>query len=138
MTGLHERSMKLTLYQRRRAQNCVSQRAFRERKAKYVKTLEHQLEELHEKHQSLLKSYTKQVDEVSRLNSCIAELSTELTALRQYQGLSSSDLIILNEFDEFDACSLTDTIYNTDVTCHDKTLVDLNSEAAYPKMNASS
>src|SRR5258708_33057856 len=47
----------LTSHQRRRAQNRASQRAFRERKEKHVKGLEHQLEDLHEKHQDLLQSF---------------------------------------------------------------------------------
>ncbi len=68
--------------QRRRAQNRASQRAFRERKEKHVKGLEFQLESLHEKHQDLLQSYTKQVDSIVKLNSKIAHLQTELKTLQ--------------------------------------------------------
>ncbi|KAK5081897.1 hypothetical protein LTR70_006516 [Exophiala xenobiotica] len=118
-------------HMRRRAQNRASQRAFRERKEKHVKGLEHQLEELHEKHQDLLQSYTKQADEVSRLNSRIAELSTELTTMRQCQDSSFSDLITSDKFDKFDAFSSTNTvIYNTSDTYYDKGPFDLNSEFA--------
>ncbi|KAK5947459.1 hypothetical protein PMZ80_001609 [Knufia obscura] len=118
------------MHLRRRAQNRASQRAFRERKEKHVKGLEHQLEELHEKHQDLLQSYTKQADEVSRLNSRIAELSTELTAVRHCQDSSFGDLMISDKFDKFDAFSSTDMIYNPSDTYYDKGPIDLNSEFA--------
>jgi len=118
------------MHLRRRAQNRASQRAFRERKEKHVKGLEHQLEELHEKHQDLLQSYSKQADEVSRLNGRITELSTELNALRHCQDGSFSDLMISDKFDKFDAFSSTDMIYNGGDTYYDKGPIDLNSEFA--------
>ena len=89
--------MKLILYQRRRAQNRASQRAFRERMEKYANNLGHQVEELHEKHQSLLQSYDKQADQVSQLNSYIAELSTELITMRQYQDSSVSGPYVIRQ-----------------------------------------
>lgn len=97
--------------QRRRAQNRASQRAFRERKEKHVKGLEHQLEELHEKHQDLLQSYSKQVDEVSRLNARIAQLSAELSAVRHCQDTTFNDVMLPERFDKFDAFPSTDLMY---------------------------
>ncbi|EXJ78738.1 hypothetical protein A1O1_09140 [Capronia coronata CBS 617.96] len=67
---------------RRRAQNRASQRAFRERKERHVKGLEYQLETLNEKHQDLLESYTKQSDIATKLNQHVAQLQTEIKALK--------------------------------------------------------
>lgn len=97
--------------QRRRAQNRASQRAFRERKEKHVKGLEHQLEELHEKHQDLLQSYTKQADEVSRLKARIVQLSAELSVVRHCQNPTFNEVILPERFDKFDAFSTTDLMY---------------------------
>lgn len=70
------------LKQRRRAQNRASQRAFRERKERHVKGLEHQLELLNEKHQDLLCTYNKQSEGVAKLNRRIAQLTADLKALK--------------------------------------------------------
>jgi len=96
------------MHLRRRAQNRASQRAFRQRKEQHVKSLEHQLEDLHEKHQDLLHSYTCQADEVSKLNSRIRELTAEVQALRSTsssQAQPFSDLLPPDKFDKFDAFS---------------------------------
>ena len=82
--------------QRRRAQNRASQRAFRERKEKHVKGIEHQLKYVHEKHQDLLQSYNRKIDEVSKLNTRIEVLKWELDSLRRNQSTAMS-----NEFDAF-------------------------------------
>lgn len=95
-----------------------------------MKGLEHQLEELHEKHQDLLQSFTKQTDEVGRLNSRITELTTELNSIRTCQDQSFSDLLITDKFDKFDAFSSTDMVYNGPDCYFDKSAVDLNSEFA--------
>lgn len=110
--------------QRRRAQNRASQRAFRERKEKHVKGLEHQLEDLHEKHQDLLQSYTRQADEVSKLNGRISELTSELSSLRSGQDQSFSEMLMPDKFDKFDAFSAHDMIY------FDGKAADLDSEFA--------
>jgi predicted nuclease with TOPRIM domain len=120
------------LKQRRRAQNRASQRAFRERKEKHVKGLEHQLEDLHEKHQDLLQSYARQTDEVSKLNNRISELDAELTTLRSCHDRSYDDMLMpdrFDKFDHFDAFSLHDTLYSGPYL--DKSGVDLDSESAY-------
>lgn len=121
---------RLTSLQRRRAQNRASQRAFRERKEKHVKGLEHQLEDLHEKHQDLLQSYNRQADEVSRLNGKISELTQELSALRNCSDQSFSEMLMPDKFDKFDAFSAHDMIYNGPDCYFDKNAVDLNSEFA--------
>lgn len=121
----------LTIQKRRRAQNRASQRAFRERKEKHVKGLERQLEDLHEKHQDLLQSYTRQADEVTKLNSRISELSSELNALRTCQDQSFSEMLMPDKFDKFDAFSTPDNmLYNGPECYFDKNAVDLNSEFA--------
>lgn len=112
----------LTTLQRRRAQNRASQRAFRERKEKHVKGLEHQLEELHEKHQDLLQSYSKQADEVSRLNGRIAQLSAELSVVRHCQNSTFNEVILPERFDKFDAFSTTDLMYQASDGFFDKGL----------------
>jgi predicted nuclease with TOPRIM domain len=118
------------MHLRRRAQNRASQRAFRERKEKHVKGLERQLEDLHEKHQDLLQSYTRQADEVTRLNNRIADLNGELNSLRSCQDQSFSEMLMPDKFDKFDAFSATDMLYNGPDCYFDKNAVDLNSEFA--------
>ncbi|ETI20648.1 hypothetical protein G647_06990 [Cladophialophora carrionii CBS 160.54] len=119
------------MHMRRRAQNRASQRAFRERKEKHVKGLERQLEDLHEKHQDLLQSYTRQADEVSKLNGRISELTAELNALRSCQDQSFSEMLMPDKFDKFDAFSTPDNmLYNGPECYFDKNAVDLNSEFA--------
>jgi len=118
------------MHLRRRAQNRASQRAFRERKEKHVKGLEHQLEDLHEKHQDLLQTYTRQADEVGKLNNRIAELSAELNALRTCQDQSFSEMLMPDKFDKFDAFSAHDMLYSGPDSYFDKNAVDINSEFA--------
>jgi predicted nuclease with TOPRIM domain len=120
----------LTYCQRRRAQNRASQRAFRERKEKHVKGLENQLEDLHEKHQDLLQSFSRQAGEVSRLNSRISELNAELNALRSCQDQSFSEMLMPEKFDKFDAFAAHDMLYTGPESYFDKSAADLNSEFA--------
>lgn len=127
--------------QRRRAQNRASQRAFRERKEKHVKGLEHQLEDLYEKHQDLLQSYTRQAEEVAKLNTRIAELNAELTSLRPYsshpphshshlQDQSFSEMLMPDKFEKFDAFSAHDTLYDEPECSFDNNTVNLDSEVS--------
>ncbi|KIW12168.1 hypothetical protein PV08_09443 [Exophiala spinifera] len=118
------------MHLRRRAQNRASQRAFRERKEKHVKGLERQLEDLHEKHQDLLQSYTRQADEVGRLTGRISELNAELNALRACQDQSFSEMLMPDKFDKFDAFSSTGILYHPSDSYFDKNAPDLNSEFA--------
>jgi len=119
------------MHLRRRAQNRASQRAFRERKEKHVKGLEHQLEDLHERHQDLLSSYTRQADEVTKLNNRISELTAELNALRSCQDQSFSDMLVTEKFDKFDAFSAQSNIVYSGPDCYlNKNTVNLNSKFA--------
>jgi AP-1-like factor len=117
-------------FQRRRAQNRASQRAFRERKEKHVKGLEHQLEDLHEKHQDLLQSYTRQADEVTKLNHRIAELNSELQTLQSCTDQSFSELLTPDKFEKFDAFSGPDLFYNGPECYFNKNAVDFNADLA--------
>lgn len=116
----------LTTEQRRRAQNRASQRAFRERKEKHVKSLEHQLEDLHEKHQDLLQSYSKQVDEVSRLNAKITELSAEINIVQNCQDADYGELMMPGKFDKFDAFSSTGMVGFE--TYYDRRSMEINTD----------
>ena len=116
---------------RRRAQNRASQRAFRERKERHVKGLEHQLEDLHDKHQDLIQSYSRKADEVAKLNSRIAELNSEIEALRTSSDLSFSDFLTP---DKFDAVPGSDMYYSGPECYFDKNAVDLNSEFALSQL----
>jgi AP-1-like factor len=119
------------MHLRRRAQNRASQRAFRERKEKHVKGLEHQLEDLHEKHQDLLQSYSRQADEVSRLNARISQLTAELGSLRTgHSDQPFSEMLMPDKFDKFDAFAAHDMLYNGPESYFDKSAADLNSEFA--------
>lgn len=93
-----------------------------------MKGLEHQLEDLHEKHQDLLQSYSRQAGEVSRLNARISELNTELMALRSVQDQSFSEMLLPDKFDKFDAFSAHDIVYNGPEGYFDKSAADLNAE----------
>lgn len=68
--------------QRRRAQNRASQRAFRERKERHLKSVESQLHNLQGLHHDLLQSYNQQAEEVARLKQRIQELTSEIEKLR--------------------------------------------------------
>ncbi|RVX67539.1 hypothetical protein B0A52_08892 [Exophiala mesophila] len=129
-TSVKDKDTIPNMHLRRRAQNRASQRAFRERKEKHVKGLEHQLEDLHEKHQDLLQSYTRQADEVTKLNNRIAELTSELGTLRSCQDQTFSEMLMPEKFDKFDAFSAQDMIYAGRDGYFDKNVVDLNSEFA--------
>lgn len=62
--------------QRRRKQNRESQRAFRQRKERYIKTLESELENLRKNHKNLQEACQKQKEAMSRLR-------VEVLVLRQ-------------------------------------------------------
>ncbi|KIW19998.1 hypothetical protein PV08_00573 [Exophiala spinifera] len=68
--------------ERRREQNRLSQRAYRERKENHVKSLESQLQSLCESHEILVQSYRGQAREVGQLEGRLARLKAELQTLR--------------------------------------------------------
>lgn len=84
--------MYLTSHQRRRAQNRKSQRAFRERKDRHVKSLEAELSNLHMRYSTLLHNHELQSEEVVALRTRLAELM----AMREQQS-PAFEL----QFDEF-------------------------------------
>ena len=101
-------SVLTTHSQRRRAQNRASQRAFRERRERHLKGIEHQLESLNEEHRDLLASYTRQSDEVAKLHERIQELTSELERLRSSNEASFGDMLIP---DKFDSIPKSDMVY---------------------------
>lgn len=72
--------------QRRRAQNRASQRAFRERKEKHMRSLKLMLNNLGEKHRTLLESYSQQSEVAMKLRTRVAELDAETKALSRASG----------------------------------------------------
>lgn len=68
--------------QRRRVQNRASQRAFRERKEKRIKTLEAQLSSLEEEHSKLLHHHDEQRRMLDRMKGYVQELTEEIEILR--------------------------------------------------------
>ncbi|PGH35120.1 hypothetical protein GX50_02042 [[Emmonsia] crescens] len=87
------------MHLRRRAQNRASQRAFRERKERHLKSLENKLQDLHSKHQNLLQSYHQRTDEVQLLNSRIQQLTTELDLLRSTNDGTINEILTPDKFD---------------------------------------
>ena len=69
-------------FQRRRAQNRASQRAFRDRKEKHVLRLEHELEELENKHRTLARSYTDLGSTAAKLRQEVKQLHSELDIVK--------------------------------------------------------
>jgi len=116
------------MHLRRRAQNRASQRAFRERKEKHVKGLENQLQDLHEKHQDLLHSYTRQAGEVQRLNDRITELTSELSLLRSSNDMSFSEMLTPAKFDLIPYPAMT---YSGPEYYFDKDAMKLNGEPSF-------
>ena len=93
--------------------------------------MELQLETLHEKHQDLLQSYTRQTDEVSRLSNKIRELTTELSSLQNSPDKSTSKTLKLSQFDSFDMFPTHDMVYDG-TGCHsDNTFVGMDPNLAF-------
>lgn len=80
----------LTIYfQRRREQNRIAQRTFRERKDRYIQNLESHIKDLNAKHQSLEANYKKSTDHVSALYTQLLDLQSELEAWRSFAHTSA-------------------------------------------------
>lgn len=71
-----------SLQERRREQNRISQRAFRDRKDKLLKTLETEIAQWQAKHKRLCENYSSQSADVRRLNARIEELTSKIAALQ--------------------------------------------------------
>lgn len=86
-------STMLICQQRRRAQNRASQRAFRDRKEKHVKELEHKLQELEDKHSSLSQSHETLQQEYSNTKKQLAKVLEENESLRDPTSRTSNPLL---------------------------------------------
>ncbi|CRG89231.1 hypothetical protein PISL3812_06267 [Talaromyces islandicus] len=75
---------------RRREQNRIAQRTFRERKDRYIQNLESHIKDLNAKHQSLEANYKKSTDHVSALYTQLLELQSELEAWRSFAHHTSA------------------------------------------------
>ena len=98
--------------QRRRAQNRASQRAFRDRKEKYIRHLKQRIQILSQQHDSLMESATRQTALVTMLGRRLIELETRLSETRErqqentdgpgdYDAIPLFDLRFPAEFDAF-------------------------------------
>ncbi|EXJ74506.1 uncharacterized protein A1O5_02802 [Cladophialophora psammophila CBS 110553] len=111
---LKQKSNKTGL-QRRRAQNRASQRAFRERKEKHLRSLKSTLTDLGEKHQRLLVSYSRQSEVVMKLKGRIADLHAQIAAFSASSEQDTTNLIFrvqrphTPDFQQFDAFSFSST-----------------------------
>ncbi|KIV95965.1 hypothetical protein PV10_03552 [Exophiala mesophila] len=105
---------------RRRAQNRASQRAFRDRKEKYIRHLKQQIQILSQQHDTLMESATRQTALVTTLGRRLIELETRLRETRKRQqektdGPGDDDAIPLFDLQfpaEFDAFTLFSAIEN--------------------------
>jgi len=75
---------------RRRAQNRVSQRAFRERKEKHIKELEARLGDLEGRHSNLFQSYEILQVDCSNYKQQVSRLTDENERLRKQLGIPPS------------------------------------------------
>ena len=76
----------------------------------------------------MIQSYSKQAEEMSRLNSRISELAAELNTVRHCPDVTYDDMMMPDKFDKFDAFSTSDFIYNPGDTYYDKGPVDMTAD----------
>jgi uncharacterized coiled-coil protein SlyX len=81
--------MKVTCCQRRRLQNRVAQRAFRQRNEERLQVLEASLADWKTKHEKLSKVYHEQSGKLERMKAEVAQLLREVEELRR--GLYAQD-----------------------------------------------
>lgn len=98
----------LTDWQRRRAQNRASQRAFRERKEKHVQHLEHELETLEAKHSELQKSHSNLGATNEKLRQEVEQLRSDIKTLKTFGEGSMLGSPVSNDFDQFEQDGLFD------------------------------
>jgi len=107
-----DKNVSSQVHSRRRAQNRASQRAFRDRKEKHVKELEHRLQELEEKHSSLShehESVKKQLARVLQENESLRDRTSspasELTSDASFDPGKGGDIdrLLFSEPYFFDA-----------------------------------
>ncbi|SLM39167.1 Basic-leucine zipper domain [Lasallia pustulata] len=90
-----------TMHMRRRAQNRASQRAFRERKEKYVADLQTQLHELESRNRKLEKSRSDLDRANERLQREVDRLRAELQSLDSEAEQSMGDLLAPEIFEQY-------------------------------------
>jgi hypothetical protein len=95
----------LTITQKKREQNRLSQRAFRERKEQYRKRLEEQIAHWQQKLQLLTRSYSQQTEEVARLKAQIEQLDNVIS---QFHGVATLGGSLCPSQQEFDLVPLFD------------------------------
>jgi signal transduction protein with GAF and PtsI domain len=99
--------MLICYVQRRRAQNRVSQQAFRERKEAYILGMKKQLGTLTVKHAELTSYYMQQCQIIEQLHTRMAEINAELNTLRSAQARSLEQQTYWNNFAALDAFTST-------------------------------
>jgi len=97
-----DKNVSSQVHSRRRAQNRASQRAFRDRKEKHVKELEHKLQDLEEKHNNLSESHEQLQQEYDTARKQLARLTQENESLRGPKGSSSITSGLLASDESFD------------------------------------
>ncbi|ETI26496.1 hypothetical protein G647_03273 [Cladophialophora carrionii CBS 160.54] len=108
-----DRSAESHTKMRRRAQNRASQRAFRERKERHLRSLKATLETIGDKHRKLLESYSQQSEAVMKLKGRIAELNAQIAAFSTQADREPDSLEPGQHtggqagFDQFDAFSFS-------------------------------
>jgi hypothetical protein len=74
-------------YQRRKAQNRASQRAFRERKRSHTEDLQQQVDKLHKTNEHLLEMHNQDVDKLSNMKTHADQLKFEITMVQIQSNL---------------------------------------------------
>ena len=113
--------------QRRRSQNRASQRAFRDRKACYLKSLEAGITELAEMHQNLHNAYQQKVVEVDTLHARVDKLNGDIRML-QIPGQYGQEIFPCPEGD-YDASVFT-------IKNENETGVQSSFDVSRPETNA--
>ena len=88
-----------TITQKRREQNRISQRAFRERQEQHRKRLEEQIAHWEQQLQLLTRSHSQQTEEVARLKAQIEQLNNVVSQFLGVAPLGGSPHPSQQEFD---------------------------------------
>jgi len=88
-----DKNVSSQVHSRRRAQNRASQRAFRDRKEKHVKELEHRLQDLEEKHSNLSQSHATLQHEYESAKKQLARVLQENESLRDPTSNATTHLL---------------------------------------------
>jgi len=88
-----DKNVSSQVHSRRRAQNRASQRAFRDRKEKHVKELEHRLQDLEEKHSDLSQSHETLQHEYNSTKKQLSIVLQENESLRDPTARTTNPLL---------------------------------------------